>query len=316
MSSNSTISIPVDVRNPGQFFACCGLLELAERMWGAAECWFEEREGIFVISAENATCFLDVLEALTNAKVVHELTPALVEERRLLEAEKKQLKGSNKSLPKDKEHRRKALGEILREGSIVVGAPFELRLDWWQLEGADVPKTFAGSQEVFRIAQAARASVMDAFKADRPFDFAGVIRPFAEVEPLSLESNHVKKRKKKKDNEDDKAEPFYFDSRHGANALPLDIGFSPNELGMESKAYPAVELLCLIGLQRCRPAPTDTPSDFEYFLWDHERRVEVSIAPAAVCGFLGQRRGYRFENAYRTDQKKHKGYRPAVPFTR
>jgi len=38
------ISINVDPRNPGQFFACCGLLELADRLWNGAEGWFEQRE--------------------------------------------------------------------------------------------------------------------------------------------------------------------------------------------------------------------------------------------------------------------------------
>lgn len=38
---SDTIRIPVDVTNPGQFFACCGLLELAHRHWPAAEGWFE-----------------------------------------------------------------------------------------------------------------------------------------------------------------------------------------------------------------------------------------------------------------------------------
>ncbi len=29
----ASMSVKVDVTNPGQFFACCGLLELADRMW-------------------------------------------------------------------------------------------------------------------------------------------------------------------------------------------------------------------------------------------------------------------------------------------
>ena len=37
-----TIRIPVDLTNPGQFFACCGLLELASRLWPGAEGWFEK----------------------------------------------------------------------------------------------------------------------------------------------------------------------------------------------------------------------------------------------------------------------------------
>jgi CRISPR-associated protein Csx14 len=46
----STFSVQVDVTNPGQFFACCGLLEVAHRLWGLratsapirpVEGWFE-----------------------------------------------------------------------------------------------------------------------------------------------------------------------------------------------------------------------------------------------------------------------------------
>lgn len=36
------ISVQVDITNPGQFFACCGLLELADRLCSGAEGWFED----------------------------------------------------------------------------------------------------------------------------------------------------------------------------------------------------------------------------------------------------------------------------------
>src|SRR5262249_36008741 len=36
------ISVNADIRNPGQFFACCGLLETASRLWPASEGWFEK----------------------------------------------------------------------------------------------------------------------------------------------------------------------------------------------------------------------------------------------------------------------------------
>lgn len=39
-----SIRIDVDPTNPGQFFACCGLLELADRFWQGAEGWFEDKE--------------------------------------------------------------------------------------------------------------------------------------------------------------------------------------------------------------------------------------------------------------------------------
>ena len=41
---NMSIRVTVDPTNPGQFFACCGLLELADRLWPGAEGWFEGRE--------------------------------------------------------------------------------------------------------------------------------------------------------------------------------------------------------------------------------------------------------------------------------
>lgn len=40
--SEPTITVAVDVTNPGQFFACCGLLELADRLWPGAEGWFAD----------------------------------------------------------------------------------------------------------------------------------------------------------------------------------------------------------------------------------------------------------------------------------
>jgi CRISPR-associated protein Csx14 len=43
----STMRVNVDVTNPGQFFACCGLLELVDRLWPGPEGWFEEpRHGV------------------------------------------------------------------------------------------------------------------------------------------------------------------------------------------------------------------------------------------------------------------------------
>jgi len=306
-----SIRVNVDPTNPGQFFACCGLLELADRLWPGAEGWFEETKTSFHVSSpQGSGGFAELIERLSDVGLIGELSPELAQERRQLEDAKRQLKRHNKALPKTQERRRKELGSLLREGAIAIGDPFTLRLDWWQDDDESNPKTWAGSQQVLRIAKAALLHTLQAFTNDRPFDYKCVMRPVLD----RAEDERPPKGKRRAKPKDDKAEPFYFDSRHGANALPLDIGFSPNELGMESKAFPAVELLCLIGLQRCRPNPTDTPLVFEYFLWSNP--LPVSVIPAALCGLLGQRVGYRFENAYRTDQRKHKGYLPAVPFTR
>jgi CRISPR-associated protein Csx14 len=47
-----SIRINVDPANPGQFFACCGLLELADRLWGFAEGWFDLR--VFSITCKGS----------------------------------------------------------------------------------------------------------------------------------------------------------------------------------------------------------------------------------------------------------------------
>lgn len=55
-----TIRVNVDVANPGQFFACCGLLELADRLWPGAEGWFDDH--VFLLSAGGSLrCLLERL---------------------------------------------------------------------------------------------------------------------------------------------------------------------------------------------------------------------------------------------------------------
>jgi CRISPR-associated protein Csx14 len=50
MTNPEPIRINVDATNPGQFFACCGMLELAGRLWPGAEGWFEKTD--FCLSAD------------------------------------------------------------------------------------------------------------------------------------------------------------------------------------------------------------------------------------------------------------------------
>jgi CRISPR-associated endonuclease/helicase Cas3 len=309
-----TIRVAVDLTNPGQFFACCGLLELADRLWPGAAGWFSESGREFCIRTEDDHASVTrIIDKMSQVGLTGELTPNLQCERDALEAENRRLRKQKKSPDKATAARRKELGTLLRAGNIILGDPFNLRLDWWQEDSEDNPKTWAGTQQVIRIAQSALTDTVRAFKGDRPFDFKCVMRPVSE-KTSELGPTTGKKRRKATPTKEDKVEPFYFDSRHGANALPLDIGFSPDKLGMESNAFPAVELLCLVGLQRCRPNPTRTPLVFEYFTW--HTPLPVTVASPAVCGAFGQRLGYRFENAYRTDHRKHSGYLPATPLRR
>ncbi len=254
-SPQPNITVNVDVTNPGQFFACCGLLELADRFWPGAEGWFED--AVFCIHAEGT------LPELWRAIVSAELQP----------------------LNPDDE----------TASPMRLRSPFDLTLDWWKDEysGGRTLKAWAGSMRGVRIALAMKAAVADAAGHDSPFDYASVI-----YDP---------------DNPKKKVEPYYFDSRRGWNAQPIDIGFSPDSLKMTSAAYPAVEFLCLIGLQRFRPFPSTKRRVFDYHTW--RTPFSPCLAAAAVSGVvpIADDVGFRFENAFRTDQEKHKSFLPATP---
>ena len=65
----SNIRIPVDRANPGQFFACCGLLELADRLWPGAQGWFEQEE-FCIFTADRSKLLNDLFEATPSTRVV------------------------------------------------------------------------------------------------------------------------------------------------------------------------------------------------------------------------------------------------------
>lgn len=251
-----SIRINLDPTNPGQFFACCGLLELADRLWKGAEGWFEE--GLFcTVGNGTLTELLDRLLAVP-LEIVD-------------------------------------VSDIY-SSPVRLGEPFNLTLDWWQdnLGGGTRLKPWAGTMQSVRIAVAMRAMFTHPeARNEQLFNYATVV-----ADP---------------DDPKKKVEPFYFDARRKENAHPRDIGFSPNEFSMTTVAHPAVEFLCLVGLQRARPCPTKTPRVFDYFTWSLP--CQTSILPAAVCGLLGDpaAKGFRFENAFRTGQRKHKAFAPAVP---
>jgi len=249
------ITVQVDVTNPGQFFACCGLLELADRLWPSAEAWFAEGE--FCIVCEGAID--ELLKRITDT-TLEQLDP-------------NDDMGSPVRLPK----------------------PFDLMLDWWtdELTNGKQLKVWAGSMRSVRIAQAMQKAIAEIDRPHRLFDYAAVVY---DAEQRTR-----------------KVEPYYFDSRRGWNAQSLDIGFAPDSLSMTTAAYPAVEFLCLVGLQRFRPASTPRRRVFAYSM--RMEPLPIVVATLAANGTLPitESQTYRFENAFRTAQKKHKSFLPATP---
>lgn len=91
------IKIQVDVTNPGQFFACCGLLELADRLCSGAEGWFEDGLFCAVIHSTEPYPTDRIYEALVNVETFTESRPSTGE----------------------------------KEQPVLLGPPVNIRLDWW-----------------------------------------------------------------------------------------------------------------------------------------------------------------------------------------
>lgn len=254
-----SITVAVDPTNPGQFFACCGLLELADRLWPNAEGWFSESGREFKIACEGM--LPQLVEAIATAELTH-------------------------TRPDD-----------LYSSPFVVGNPFRaLSVDWWESDqtGAKDLKVWAGTMESYGIARAMQHAMRDErFRHPDLFDVGMVV--------MNPEDPGKKK------------EPYYYDARRAPNAHSRDVGFSANDLALTSTAFPAVEFLCLVGLQVARPAFTDELRIYDYFTWPVPLPTNLLLATTSGTLGLGGACGYRFENWFRTCQKKHKAFRSAIP---
>jgi CRISPR-associated protein Csx14 len=184
------------------------------------------------------------------------------------------------------------------DSPVIIGTPFRrLVIDWWETDmtGARDLKVWAGTMESFGIAQAMQNAMRCSdFQAPDLFNVGMVV---------TTEETGKKK------------EPYYFDARRAPNAHSRDVGFSPNDLKMTSIAHPAVELLCLVGLQFARPVPTARSRVYDYFTWHSPLLPSLILAASTGLLRLPDARGYRFENWFRTGQKKHKAFRGARTLT-
>ena len=294
-------SVRVDVTNPGQFFACCGLLELAHRLWPGAEGRFDQEERAFTIhSPTDASPSLEELLEQLGSCDISGLSEKERRERDTLEAERRRLRQQNQELPKERKHRLQELGTKSRKGSITIGEPFGITLDWWQTDEDDptAPKTWAGRQEIHKVARSAQEALRAISTPEALFDYGCVMR--LPPEYRKNVSDHKKP-----------VEPFYFDARRFVHAL--DTGFSLDIQDAETVAHPAVELLSLIGLQRFRPKPGSTKWRFEYSVWFGPLCAPVAAAVAGSGVPVPSRQCYTFRFLFRDDQKRYKAFSFATP---
>lgn len=275
------IRIPVDLTNPGQFFACCGLLELADRLWPRAEGWFERRHFYIVMNSRAYT-----------------LQELLTEVRRL------EFDVGDDDDSDDTDDNVKADSGLIQPIEVRWSDDrFAIQLDWWSDKSV---KPWAGSMKE-KVILRAMLSAIDPTHAD----------PFNDLRRVQYQSPTLGKNGKPK--KPQKKEPFYFDPRRGNKSHPLDCGFSPDTHKMEAECCPALEALCFIGLQRARPAATDVANQSRYIVWtkasDNDPGLPANLVGPVACGMipwpsLGTS---VFNNYFRTDQRKHKTFSQAIP---
>ncbi len=292
-TSASAITINVDVTNPGQFFACCGLLELADRLWPGAEGWFDD--GGFQLRATESTesgLASSLMSSIVNCRLTNTMTEAQCARLDELGA----MKGKERQKTPGLEEEKKALEKLRREEPIVLLHPFDLQIDWFldDRAGGDRYKTWAGQQSVLEIATAMKEAAENIFSK----------RPPAEQWLTQTRSGC--------------GLPFNFDSDLGGQGAAIDIGFSFDPLRasgatrIDSTARPCLELLAFVGLQRFRPRQVVGENRSVYCLWRQPFAPEIA-APAA-CGVLASRgsRSFEFGLLYRT--KYLKSFLPAIPY--
>jgi len=294
MRPASSFAVTVDVTNPGQFFACCGLLEVAHGLWPGTEGWFDGSDFKIAVPAEYEGATLGYLLGKLAQCEISGLSEQERKELRTLDAERKRVR----RLAPGKEERRRELGVQARAGAVRLGEPLSLLLNWWRTDDEMTPKTWAGLQELHKIARAAQDAISMIAEPTSMFSHSRVLRMPREY--CSGKADHAKP-----------VEPFYFDARRFAHAL--DAGFSLDVQNAESIAHPAVELLCLIGLQRFRPTAGPVRWSFDYWIWSYP--LTALVAAPVMCGVVSNhdRKGYRFRLRFRDDQKRYKAFGFATP---
>ncbi len=251
------IKIAVDLTNPGQFFACCGLLELADRLWPGTKGWFDS--AYFCITCPDGGSIRLLLQAITRSTISNTMSGSQSARLDDLSAMSKKQREVTPGLEDEK----KALESLRREAPIVLKGPIAFCIDWYRDEssGGSRFKTWAGQQSVLDIARAMHRGMADAHSGSD-------LSLWNNVRGIGL--------------------PFNFDSDLGGQGSALDIGFSFDPLAgsettrIQGTCRPALELLCFIGLQRFRPREIPRKNRFIYATWNIP--LLPSVASAVACG--------------------------------
>lgn len=243
-------SIPVDLLNPGQVFACLGFLEAADILLGNAEGgfqWTSAAEPCFEIAANGPDSpFSAVLEFLATAQL-NRLAPGRYSDPQASGgvAKPKRAKKQPGKVQGDGETNESPLLAVdtfpAREADRLA---LPLRLErnshyldvthWSDASSRNSFKLFAGQQRSHMIAGQMLDAIRRLWTASKQ---ALLDDPLGLTLPLGGSS-------------------FKFDPRK--SWTPIDAGYSPDEQAHAVEASPVVEMLAAIGLEHARPEEFET----------------------------------------------------------
>jgi hypothetical protein len=284
------ITVPVDLTNPGQFFACCGLLELASRIDENTLGWFDGSKYCLRTCAEDFlgnffSCAVDVDTSSQSPN-----------------ADNDEDEAGNDA---DDRHR----GRVF---PMTLGAPFDLLLNWWTDGEAQRQKLklWTAGQRVTDLllghhkkkkkkAKGKPDQIIQIYTPSTREHFANVVREYPDdwlrtAIPI------------------DSPAAFSFDSRLSRNNA-LDLGhFTHGTLAFS----PAVDVLCLVAFQRFRPEMIEVWNRNRYCTW--VKPLPVLVAPMAALGKLPSLMGQPFEFPIkaRDSQGRYKLFGHAQPARR
>ncbi|MER3453527.1 MAG: type I-U CRISPR-associated protein Cas8c [Acidimicrobiia bacterium] len=254
----TTSSIPVDLFNPGQVFACMGFLESAEILLGQAKGgfnWNHEPGARFELDAGDSKNPVEaVLEFLVEAKL-QRLAPKGYEDPPPTN------KSKNKK-QKNQKTRAQEQSELADDGQLVQVEAFPAP----KADHLALPLRLSKDGRALDIAHWCDGSSRNPFKL-----FAGQQRSAAIARQMLDELKRLWEERKEELLTDPLGlmvslggSSFKFDARKAWTAI--DAGYSPDEQSHRVEASPVVELLAAIGLEHARPDEFDT-REVRYGVW-------------------------------------------------
>jgi hypothetical protein len=292
-------SIPVDLFNPGQVFACLGFLEAAELLLGDAEGGFDWSDTIttrFSLRAGgDGNPFATVLEFLVDVELKALAPPNWSPKKKpgkIAKDEKERRKQEREKAKQDKE-----LSDLVRTEFFPsrapetmaalpvqicnghVGEEQKIILTHWadSESGRNDFKLYAGNRSALGIASAMITGTREEPRKGQNIgnlETKGITQLWEDNRAALVEAPF------------DVLTPmggsFNFDPRGGWTAI--DAGYSPNEHKHAIQASPVVEFLTAWGLEHARPLVDMASREVRYAVWGGS--LPPILARAALSGAL------------------------------